>query len=139
MIDLLPDKLKNDITQYCKLNNIDDINSFIIKMIKQSLLIEMYGRNPDIVKNKTPEIVVEEKVIPEVVEPIVTEIPKEEKIVVEEESKNEYNIEIDLNKKSKPVEPKLPTSPKPEEDIYGEGKTGWFGTSNLYDLIKKKK
>ncbi len=138
MIDQLPDKLKNDVIEYCKLNNINDVKSFIVKMIRQSLTIEMYGRNPDFIKDNSPEIVVKEEVKPIVIEPIVVEIPKEEPIVVEETLKNEYKIEIDLNKKPKPIEPKIPTTPT-DDDIYGEGKPGWFGGSNLYDLIKRKK
>ena len=139
MINHLPDKLKNDIIEYCKLNNIDDITSFLIKLIRQSLTIEMYGRNPDILRIKEPEIVIEEEIKPVIPEPVVVDIPKEEPIIVEENLKNEYNIDLNLEKKSKPIEQKLPPTPIQNEDIYGEGKNGWFGGSNLYDLLKKRK
>lgn len=139
MINQLPDKLKNDVIEYCKLNNIDDINSFIIKMIRQSLTIEMYGRNPEFIKPELPNIVIEEEVKPITIEQVEVDIPKESDIIVEENLKNEYIIQVDLTQKSKPIEPKLPTTPIEDEDIYGEGKPGWFGGSNLYDLMKRKK
>lgn len=140
MINQLPEKLKTDIIEYCKLNNIDDINSFIVKLIKQSLLIEMYGREPEIIKNKSPEVIVEEITSPQIIEEVKVEILKEDNIVIDEKLKNEYKIDLDLNKKPKPPEPKIIVTPPPQDDdIYGEGKTGWFGGSNIYDLIKKKK
>jgi hypothetical protein len=78
MINELPDKLKNDIIEYCKLNNIDDVNKFIIKLIRDSFTIEKFGLLPNIpikkveeVKKETIEIKVEqiiptEKSVPEI-------------------------------------------------------------------------
>lgn len=137
MINHLPDKLKNDIIEYCKLNNIDDINSFLIKLIRQSLTIEMYGRTPEVIKDGSTKIVIDEDIKPIVIEQVEVDIPKESHIIVEENIKNKYTIEVDLNQKSKPIEP-TPT-PIENEDIYGEGRPGWFGGSNLYDLMKRKK
>lgn len=141
MINELPDKLKNDVIEYCRLNKIDDIDSFIIKMIRQSLTIEMYGRVPKIFDDIS-EPIIEEKKSETIVEEIKIEPQKEEIIVSEEKSKNEYQINLDLNKKNEIVEPQTPkviTQINKDEDIYGEGKGGWFGGSNLYDLINKKR
>jgi hypothetical protein len=142
MINDLPDKLKNDIIQYCKLNNIEDINSFIIKLIRQSLTIEIYGREPDIFSTKKIDSEIKEEVL----------IVKTEEIKVENEIKNEYQINVDLNKKTEVIEQSTetpnkkievldePTQPSNKnDDIYGEGLFGKFGGSNLYDLLKRKK
>ena len=139
MINHLPEKLKNEIIQYCKLNNIEDINLFIIKLIKQSFTIEKFGIQPDFIENKNlmkepeeqPKVVVEEKKEEVNLEttPDVIEIKPEETII----QKNEYQINLDLNKKEEDKKQII------DDDIYGEGKNGWFGGSNLYDLIKRKK
>ena len=128
MINQLPDKLKNDITQYCKLNNIDDINSFIIKLIRQSLTIEMYGREPDIGLIKKNGPIVEEENF----------VVKNEEIEVESNIKKEYEINIDLKEKIEVTEQPTTQIDK-NEDIYGEGLFGRFGGSNLYDMLKRKK
>ena len=139
MINHLPEKLKNEIIQYCKLNNIEDINLFIIKLIKQSFTIEKFGIQPDFIENKNlmkepeeqPKVVVEEKKEEVNLEttPDVIEIKPEETII----QKNEYQINLDLNKKEEDKKQII------DDDIYGEGKNGWFGGINLYDLIKRKK
>ena len=46
MINNLPERLKNEILEYCKLNSIDNIESFIIKLITQSFTIEKFVENP---------------------------------------------------------------------------------------------
>ena len=139
MINELPDKLKNDIIDYCKLNKIDDIDSFIIKMITQSLIIEKYGRVPKIFEN-TSEKIVEKEVIPihHKEEIKIDDLSDSVVEILEDKIKNEYEIKLDLNKKIE--QPEIKEPPKIiEEDIYGEGKGGWFGGSNLYDILKKKK
>jgi hypothetical protein len=137
MINQLPDKLKNDIIEYCKLNKIDDINSFIIKMIRQSLTIEMYGRVPKIFDE--PEAILSNEIeIKPSIEEIKVEVSEKEKIdaIISTEEKNKYEINLDLNKNPEPIIQETPKINK-DEDIYGE--SGWFGGSNLYDLTKKKK
>lgn len=104
MINNLPDKLKNDIIEYCRINDIDDINTFIIKLIRQSLTIEIYGRTPKIFKSELPI---------EIKGEIKEEVSKEEN-----KFKSEYKIEVDLVKKQAPKEIKVR---KNDDDIYGEG------------------
>lgn len=130
MINQLPDKLKYDITEYCRINDIQDVNSFILKLIRQAFTSEKFGLVPEIFRKKNDvEIVVEEKIQEEPVTPIIEEVIKDDVEI------KKYEIDIDLKKQDlKIVKPPI----KVDDDIYGEGKTGWFGNSNLYDIIKGK-
>jgi hypothetical protein len=130
MINQLPEKLKYDITEYCRVNNIQDTNSFILKLIRQAFTTEKFGSVPEIFrKKKEVEIVVEGTIKEEPVTPIIEEVIKDDVEI------KKYEIDIDLKKQDlKIVKPPI----KVDDDIYGEGKTGWFGNSNLYDLIKGK-
>lgn len=128
MINQLPERLKEEILQYCKLNDIEDMNSFIIKLIRQSLTIEKFGYYPDFVKDKVET--------------------KQEEVI--EIKINEYSLEVDLKKKDEvisgqTVEVKVEEKPQPikktilEDDIYGEN--NWL-PSNLkrkYDAENKRK
>jgi len=73
----LPIKLKNDIKSYCKLNKIDDIDGFIVNMVKQGLTVEKYGSTPG---NVEPEVI--EKIVIKEVE-IIREVPVE--VIIEKE------------------------------------------------------
>jgi|694.fasta_scaffold00011_113 hypothetical protein len=130
MINQLPEKLKYDITEYCRVNNIQDTNSFILKLIRQAFTTEKFGSVPEIFRKKNEvEIVVEETIKEEPLIPVIDEIVKDNDEV------KKYEIDIDLKKEEiKIVKPPI----KVDDDIYGEGKTGWFGNSNLYDIIKGK-
>ena len=130
MINQLPEKLKYDITEYCRVNDIQDVNSFILKLIRQAFTTEKFGSVPEIFRKKNEvEIVVEETIKEEPVIPVIDEIVKDNNEV------KKYEIDIDLKKEEiKIVKPPI----KVDDDIYGEGKTGWFGNSNLYDIIKGK-
>jgi hypothetical protein len=153
MINKLPERLKNEILEYCKLNSIDNIESFIIKLITQSFTIEKFGENPLFVNKKErvfePEVIVKEVIVEKIVEvpveKVVEKIVEIEKpmVVVEETkpSKNEYVIELEPKKDNPTPKPNIDTIPKPNlnDDIYGEGKGGWLGGSNLYELLKGKK
>jgi hypothetical protein len=103
MINQLPEKLKVEIIEYCRLNEIQDIDSFIVKMIRQSFTTEKYGSTPNIFKTETKK----EK------EPEVE--LKEEVPIVEEKNKNDYELNLNLKKEIKPVQKSN------IDDIYGEG------------------
>jgi hypothetical protein len=94
----IPQALNNEIINYCKLNNITDIDSFILKMIKQGFTVEKYGATP------------KAQIIEKVVEKVITnddEIKKLHEELLEEKNKNiELNKKIDIREKIK--------------DIYGE-------------------
>lgn len=163
MINKLPERLKSEIVEYCKLNNIDNIESFIIKLITQSFTIEKFGENPLFVNKKNrivePEVIIKEVVVEKIVEiPVekvvekIVEVEVEKPTTIIEEtkpSKNEYVINLESKKENPTPKQNDSTTPKQNDgptpkpnlndDIYGEGKSGWFGGSNLYELLKGKK
>jgi hypothetical protein len=103
MINQLPEKLRVEIIEYCRLNEIQDVDSFIIKMIRQSFTTEKYGSVPNIFKDE-----IKKETVPEV------EV-KEEKPIVEENIKNDYELNLNLKKETKPIQKSN------IDDIYGEG------------------
>lgn len=50
----IPNNLLKEINSYCKVNKINDVDKFIIKMLKQGFNIEKYGIEPN--KPITPEV-----------------------------------------------------------------------------------
>ncbi len=42
----LPQNIKDEIWEYCRLNNITNIDDFILKMVKQGFTVEKYGAVP---------------------------------------------------------------------------------------------
>lgn len=71
----IPYELKEEITEYCRLNNINDIQKFIVKMVRQGYTVEKYGTSPIV-----PQVV--EKEVEKIIEKIV-EVPVE--VIVEKE------------------------------------------------------
>jgi pentatricopeptide repeat protein len=78
-------QLHNDIKQYCKLNNIDDVEKFCNQMIEKGFTIEKYGDKPNIVSpNKVDTIKVN-------TEPKIEEVKKIIKI-----NKNDTNDDYEV-------------------------------------------
>ena len=73
----IPKKIKNEIIDYCRLNNISNVDEFTLKMISQGYTVEKYGAAPA-AKEKIVEVQVE-KIIEKIVEVPVDKIV--EKIV----------------------------------------------------------
>ena len=48
----IPSKLQKEINEYCKANNIDDVNTFMLKILIQGFNIEKYGLKPNSIKNE---------------------------------------------------------------------------------------
>lgn len=89
----VPNKLKDEIWEYCRVNNITNIDEFIIKMIRQGYTVEKFGSTP----MERKEVIEVEKIIE-----IPVEVVKE--VIVEKEVKKiEYisdkNTENDLLQK----------------------------------------
>jgi hypothetical protein len=82
----LSKKIEDDILEYCKLNEITDINNFIEKILRNGLNIEKYGNKP-LLKSKN-EVKVETKV--ENTE-IKVEKPKEKNKPVVNYDEDDYN------------------------------------------------
>ena len=82
---MISKKLKDEIWDYCRLNDITDVNGFIEKMTQQGYNVEKYGNAP---VDLTPEIkevekIVEVEVIKEVVKTIEVEVEKIVEVIKE--------------------------------------------------------
>lgn len=88
----IPKNLKDEIWEYCRLNDITDLNLFIINMLRQGYNVEKYGATP--YSHKEPEII-EKEVIKEVEK--IVEVPVEviKEIVVEKEVIIEVPVEVE--------------------------------------------
>lgn len=51
----LPNELKNEIWDYCRANNITNVDGFMLKMLKQGFSTEKWGATPSIVP--TPRVI----------------------------------------------------------------------------------
>jgi hypothetical protein len=81
----IPKNIKNDINQYCKLNNIENVDSFILKVLKNGFDIEKYGLLNDV----TPKII-EKEVEKIVYQDVIKEVPVVEYIEVEKPVERSY-------------------------------------------------
>jgi len=95
-MDLLPKNIKDDIWNYCRVNNITNMDKFIVDMVIQGLNIEKYGNSPIV-----PQVI-EKEVIKEVEIEKIVEVPVEkivEKVVeVPVEKIVEKTIEVPVEK-----------------------------------------
>lgn len=106
----LPKIIKDEIWDYCRINNITNVDDFTIKLVKQGFTIEKYGATPVTPEPKIIEKIVEVEKIVEI-EKLITNDAELKKITDElEEIKKLYQIELEKNKK-------LSDS---KRDIYGE-------------------
>jgi len=64
---------------YCQLNEIEDIDNFIIKCAKDGLTLDKYGIAPFLPKSQIQEVPVEKEIIKEVIK----EIPVEKEVIIE--------------------------------------------------------
>ncbi len=83
----LPNDLGDEMWDYCRLNNITDINAFALKLTKQGFTAEKYGSTPI---NKTK--IVEKEVIKEVIKEVPVEVIKEVEKVVEKEVETDIDF-----------------------------------------------
>ena len=96
----LPEKLKENIEAYCRLNNVEDIESFTIKCVKDGLTLDKYGVAPFLPKSQIQEVPVEKEIVKEVIKEVVVE--KEvivEKIITKEVEDQHLIEELEKNKK----------------------------------------
>lgn len=91
----VPKKLKDEMLEYCKLNNISDIDDFMLKAIKQGFNIEKYGTAPFKIGGKELEVIEKEviKVITATTEvEVVREVPIEIEVIKEVEKIVEVTV-----------------------------------------------
>jgi hypothetical protein len=146
----IPKELKNDIWDYCRNNNITNIDEFSLKLLKQGFTIEKFGATP-IQKTIEVEKIVEkiiEKPVEKIVEVPVEKIVEKEVVVTDNSQIKELadkinelqdklleqqteaksrirDLQINLDAKSKELEvsQKLLAEEKNKhkKDLYGEG------------------
>lgn len=102
----LPKKLKDELYDYCKLNNITNIDEFILKIVTQGFVIEKYGATPTS-KEKIVEVQVDkiiEKIVEVPVDKIVEKIVEKEVYITDDNQYEELiNKILELeNKLSEP-------------------------------------
>lgn len=51
---MIQNKLLDEIKEFCQLNKIDDVDSFINKILRNGFNIEKYGNKPSIIKDNIP-------------------------------------------------------------------------------------
>lgn len=101
----IPKELNNEIWEYCRVNNITNIDEFILNLLKQGFTSEKFGSTP---VTKTIEV---EKIVEKIVEVPINIVDTEmsekyKQLMFENESlKKELANEKQKNKK----------------DLYGEG------------------
>jgi hypothetical protein len=120
----IPKKIKDSIWDYCKLNDISNIDDFIIKMINQGFSIEKYGSTPfsDVLEKEIVEKVVEVPIEVKVIEykdkEVIKEVPIEVIKYVDREVIKEVIVEKEV-----PIE-KVVTKVEYISDKSGEDKLG---------------
>ena len=79
----IPKKVKEEIWDYCRLNDIPNIDDFILKMVSQGFTVEKYGAAPtakERIVEKIVEKIIEVKV-DKIVEKIV-QVPVEKEVYI---------------------------------------------------------
>jgi hypothetical protein len=105
----IPQNIKNEIWDYCRLNNITNMDQFVINMLIQGLNIEKYGTSPIVPQVIEKEVIKEiEKIVEVPIEKIVekiVEVPVEkiiEKVITDNSQVGELLTKIEeLNKELK--------------------------------------
>lgn len=91
----IPKKLKDEVWEYCRLNDVTDIDSFMLKSLQQGFNIEKYGPTPFTIGGKEPEVIEKEvvKVITATTEvEVVREVPVEIEVIKEVEKIVEVTV-----------------------------------------------
>ena len=123
----IPKRTYNDILEYCRVNDIPNIDEFILKMITQGFTVERYGAAPT----------ARERIVEKVVEKIV-EVPVEKEVYITDNSeiknlaeqinkletdrdfykKEMEHVQLELNKTLQKLE--IEQTKNKKRDIYGE-------------------
>jgi hypothetical protein len=126
----IPKLLKDEIWDYCRLNNITNIDDFTIKLVKQGFTIEKFGATPTTTEKIVEKIIEVDKIIEveKIVEKIV-EVPVEKEVYVTDDTNiKQFTEEI--------------TRLEQERDKYKEESAHWqterHATLQLLEIEKKK-
>jgi hypothetical protein len=100
----LPKNLKNDIWDFCRANDITDIDTFIVGLVKTAFTIEKYGYSPESGELAKP---IEIEVVKEVIKEVIKEVPVEVEKIVEVEKLvliNDENRDLAHQQRMKEIE-----------------------------------
>ena len=86
----IPTNLKDEIWNYCRINNITNVDEFTLKLVKQGFTVEKFGATP----TTTEKIVEVEKIVEKLVEKLV-EVPV---VMVDTQVSEELKKYIELYK-----------------------------------------
>ena len=121
-------EFKAEIWDYCRLNDITNVNDFMVKLLKQGFTIEKYGATPNVVEKKI-EVPVE-KIVEKIVEiEKIVEVPIEKEIYLTDDSKVK-----ELTEKLKKIESERDSYKKESEHFQKE----WNDTLQKLEVEQKK-
>lgn len=138
----IPKKLKDEVWEYCRLNDITDIDAFILKSVQQGFNIEKYGATPFKIGGKESEVIEKEvvKVITATTEvEIIKEVPVEIEVIKEVEKIVEVTVTDNelIDKLNEEKDGLLEKTKQLEEDLKKEiEKVGELSNSDA-GVIKK--
>ena len=91
----IPKDLKDEVWEYCRLNDITDLNAFMIRMLRQGYTTEKYGPTPFKIDGNSEKEVIVEKIVEVPVE-IIKEVEKIVEVPIEmiKEIVKEVPVEI---------------------------------------------
>ena len=138
----LPKDIKNEIWDYCRLNDISSVDDFIIKMVKQGFTSEKFGATPwdkpAEIKEVEKIVEVEKEVIKEVPVEVIKEVEKvveKEVFVTDDEANNKLKEYIDeLENNVSLLKEELDAS---EDEINALLKTNQESNDNIITLNQK--
>jgi len=107
----IPKELKDEIWNYCKVNDITNVDGFIMKLLRQGFTAEKYGAVPSIFNNAAPKTPVEE------IKTISLEIPETIKKHAATVKKVKDKIEAEVKTNNKEISSR---DQKNKKDLYGE-------------------
>ena len=126
----LPKELKEEIWEYCRLNDIMNIEEFTIKLVKQGFTAEKFGATPT---TRTVEKIVEKIVevpVEKIVEKIVEiEVPVEKQVYITDDSQV-----LELSRNIKLLEEERDTYKKDAAHFQKE----WNDTLQKLEIEQKK-
>jgi|TARA_R110002020_G_scaffold190204_1_gene389677 hypothetical protein len=106
LINNIPKELKEDVMEFCKLNDIEEIDSLLLGCLKGGFAIEKYGNTPvkpGVIEKeveKEVEKIIEKRVevpVEKIVE-IVVEVPVEKIVEIEKLVTDEKEMEVHLQR-----------------------------------------
>jgi hypothetical protein len=94
----LPKNLKDEIWDYCRVNNISNIDEFTLKLVKQGFTVEKFGATPTTkVVEKEVEKIVEvpvEKIVEKIIEVPVEKIVEKEVYITDDSQAKELAVKL---------------------------------------------